>query len=130
FLIGASTYSDHPQTIEAHFDNLLVTKTPPNSAPVLLADTLADPGTGLFGTGTDVAKYSYSNGEFIIQKVQATGGLYGPYLPGQYADSSTSVDVRLAGTFTGRYVNIGCRDSDAGGYHLSVIPADGTFRLL
>jgi hypothetical protein len=133
FLIGASTYSDHPQTVEAHFDNLLVTKTPANSAPVLLADTLADPGTGLFSTdttGSDQTKYSYANGEFIISKQQATGGLDGKYLPGQYADTSATVDVRLVGTFTDRYVNIGCRDSDAGGYHLSVIPASGTFRLL
>jgi len=133
FLIGASTYSNVPQTIEAHFDNLVVTKTPPNSAPVLLADPLGDPGTGLFSTnttGTDQTKYSYANGEFIIQKQQATGGLDGKYLPGQYADTSTTVDVRLVGDFPDRYVNIGCRDSDAGGYHLSVIPASGTFRLL
>jgi len=133
FLIGASTYTDHPQTIETHFDNLVVTKTPPNSVPVLLADPLSDPGTGLFNTdttGSDQTKYSYANGEFVIQKQQASGGLDGKFLPGQYADTSTTVDARLVGTFTDRYVNIGCRDSDAGGYHLSVIPASGTFRLL
>jgi hypothetical protein len=39
------------------------------------------------------------------------------------------VDVRLVGPTAGRYISMGCRDSDDGYYVLLVDPDEGTIRL-
>ena len=102
---------------------------------VLVNETFRDPATGLLPAAAPAGAtllYGYVDGEYFLRNLEvATQSLP---IPGDHANATIAVDVRLIGETRSRTVSVGCRfSSDASGnrgYRLRVEPAAGLFRLV
>jgi hypothetical protein len=108
-----------------------VTATP--GGRVLLSDDFENPSAGaLPRQSTDPKRYTagYDKGTYVLRKEDPEWDhVLSAYLPSTYTDTVIAVDARLVGETEGRYVHLGCRDSQVGGYRLSVEPDEGAFWL-
>lgn len=108
----------------------------PGAGDILVSETFGDPSRGtLPRTSPHPDQYTigYDSGEYVIAKADpAWPGVPFALVPGDYADAALTVDVRLTGDITDRYVALGCRTSSAlldDGYRLSVNVGRGTVTL-
>jgi hypothetical protein len=136
-IIVAQT-SGAPRTVEARFDNLVVTAVPPAPAAgsALVADNFEDPARGLVEQRPVRA---YDSGEYLMKKTDMKSNIVPAVrLPGEYSNSSIAVDARLVGEAAERTVGLGCRARPllrpplgrAEGYRLLVEPAATRFTLI
>lgn len=100
---------------------------------MLLSDTFESAGAGVMPSASSNpsrSRLGYTNGEYVVAKVDATWeGSPFATVPGTYADTTIIVDARIVGPAAGRYISLGCRDSDDG-YYILVVDVDaGSFRL-
>ncbi len=133
FWLGTDWTTGKRGSLEAYFGNLVVTRATAGAAPVLLANALGNAEDGLLGTDTsDTApgRFSYANGEYVIGKPRPQPPAAVWSLAEQFADTALTVDARLQGETSKRWIQLGCRAGDAGGYRLIVMPDGGTFQLL
>jgi tRNA A-37 threonylcarbamoyl transferase component Bud32 len=122
----------HGATTLARHDFTLL----PGSGDIRTSDTFDDPAQGaLPQSSPHPEQYTtkYDGGEYVIAKTNpGWPGIPFALLPGDYADAALTVDVRLTGEVTDRYIALGCRTSSAqldDGYRLSVNVGRGTVTL-
>lgn len=102
---------------------------------VVLADNFDDPALGFLpGSSPNPTRYEigYVGGEYLIRRVDASfTGASTVQLPGQYADASIAVDVRLVGSTGERYVRLACREQTGpdSEYRFLLRPGTREFRL-
>jgi Beta-propeller repeat len=106
------------------------------ASEVLLADNFDDPSAGQLTVGSDQPEREdrgYVDGEYFIKKLDPTrAGGPTTWLPGDYADATLSVDARLVGPVTDRFVALICRSQgelSLSDYDLLVDPSGGRFML-
>lgn len=101
---------------------------------VIVNDPLADPAAGVLpGPAADTAttRHAYEGGEYALRTVDpAAGEAVEVFLPSTYTDAALAITARIAGPSAGRFVRIGCRDTAAGGYALTLNVETGGYRLI
>ena len=143
--LGAGTYAGVRGTVEARFDDLAVTVLGEGDAgddddrdredddDDVIREDFADEDGGLIrASENDLARYSYDDGEFVMEWLPDDGFgsaviSFFPSEDGPVEDVVVAIDVRLVGESADRAVLVGCRegeapDGDTGAYRLMVEP--------
>jgi hypothetical protein len=101
---------------------------PPAARPgtILLSDDFDDPSRAILPTTSQDPRFrmGYVGGEYEI-----VGHAGAVFLPDIQRDTTLSVDARLMGDPTGRYISIACRAGPQGWYVVTMRPDSGQFDL-
>lgn len=111
------------------------TVTPvPGPGSVLLSDNFDDAARAQLPLSSTNPQRSqgYVDGEYeVVNGSSEPGGVADVLLPGQFFDSSISVDARVVGGIQGRRaVDVQCRADGGGAYLMSVYPDDRRVSLI
>src|SRR5262249_55393143 len=100
---------------------------------VLVQDRFEDADSGVLPAQSTTAGIAagYEGGGDPITEKGPSLRLATPTIDGIYADTTLSLDARIAGELANRFINLQCRSDGQGGtYSLRIFPADGRVDLV